>query len=67
MSLRIEQYNEGEAEHTQKLELDGLEEVQVNATLQLLDIFRVYGVTTTKVFSRALSKLVISSYDVYRR
>jgi hypothetical protein len=34
-SLRIEQYDEGEAEHTQRLELDSTEEVRVNATLQL--------------------------------
>jgi hypothetical protein len=33
-SPRIEQYNEGKAEHTQRFELDGLEEVRVNATLQ---------------------------------
>jgi hypothetical protein len=33
-SPRIEQYDEGEAEHTQKLELDNTEEVRVNATLQ---------------------------------
>jgi hypothetical protein len=32
-SSRIEQYDEGKAEHTQRLELDGMEEVQVNATL----------------------------------
>jgi hypothetical protein len=31
---RIEQYDEGEAEHTRKLELDSTEEVRVNATLQ---------------------------------
>ena len=33
-SLRIEQYDEGEAEHTRRLELDTIEEVRVNATLQ---------------------------------
>jgi hypothetical protein len=33
----------------------------------LLDIFRVYGVTTTIVFIRAPFKSVISSYDVYKR
>jgi hypothetical protein len=33
-SLRIEQYDEGEAEHTRRLKIDGLEEVWVNATLQ---------------------------------
>jgi hypothetical protein len=33
-SPRIEQYDEGEAENTQRLELDGLEEVRVNATLK---------------------------------
>jgi hypothetical protein len=33
-SSRIEQYDEGEVEHTRRLELDGMEEVQVNATLQ---------------------------------
>jgi transposase InsO family protein len=33
-SSRIEQYDEGKAEHTRRLELDGMEEVQVNATLQ---------------------------------
>ena len=33
-SPRIEQYDEGEAEHTQRLELDCTEEVRVNATLQ---------------------------------
>jgi hypothetical protein len=34
-SPRIEQYDEGEAEHTRRLELDSIEEVRVNATLQL--------------------------------
>ena len=34
MSPRIEQYDEGEAEHTRRLELDTTEEVRVNATLQ---------------------------------
>ena len=34
MSPRIEQYDEGEAEHTRRLELDSTEEVRVNATLQ---------------------------------
>ena len=33
-SPRIEQYDEGEAEHTRRLELDSTEEVRVNATLQ---------------------------------
>ena len=33
-SPRIEQYDEGEAEHTRRLELDNTEEVRVNATLQ---------------------------------
>ena len=33
-SPRIEQYDEGEAEHTRRLELDSIEEVRVNATLQ---------------------------------
>ena len=33
-SPRIEQYDEGEAEHTRRLELDSSEEVRVNATLQ---------------------------------
>ena len=33
-STRIEQYDEGEAEHTRRLELDSIEEVRVNATLQ---------------------------------
>ena len=33
-SPRIEQYDEGEAEHTRRLELDYIEEVRVNATLQ---------------------------------
>jgi hypothetical protein len=33
-SPRIEQYNEGEVEHTQRLELESMEEVRVNATLQ---------------------------------
>jgi hypothetical protein len=33
-SPKIEQYDEGEAEHTQRLELDSIEEVRVNATLQ---------------------------------
>ena len=33
-SPRIEQYDEGEAEHTRRLELDTTEEVRVNATLQ---------------------------------
>jgi hypothetical protein len=32
-SPKIEQYEEGEAEHTQRLELDSVEEVRVNATL----------------------------------
>jgi hypothetical protein len=34
-SPRIEQYDEGEAEHTRRLELDSTEEIRVNATLQL--------------------------------
>ena len=34
MSPRIEQYDEGEAEHTRRLELDSTKEVRVNATLQ---------------------------------
>jgi hypothetical protein len=33
-SPRIEQYDEGEAEHTRRLELDSTEEVRVNTTLQ---------------------------------
>jgi DNA-directed RNA polymerase beta' subunit len=33
-SQKIEQYEEGEVEQTQKLELDSTEEVRVNATLQ---------------------------------
>jgi hypothetical protein len=33
-SPKIEQYEEGEAEHTRRLELDSTEEVMVNATLQ---------------------------------
>ena len=33
-SPKIEQYDEGEAEHTRRLELDSSEEVRVNATLQ---------------------------------
>jgi hypothetical protein len=33
-SLKIEQYEEGEAEHTRRSELDSTEEVWVNATLQ---------------------------------
>jgi hypothetical protein len=33
-SPKIEQYEEGEAEHTRRLELDSIEEVRVNATLQ---------------------------------
>jgi hypothetical protein len=32
-SPKIEQYEEGEIEHTQKLELDSTEQVRVNATL----------------------------------
>jgi hypothetical protein len=32
-SPRIEQYDEGEAKHTQRLELDSIEEIRVNATL----------------------------------
>jgi hypothetical protein len=31
---KIEQYEEGEAEQTQRLELDSTEEVRINATLQ---------------------------------
>jgi hypothetical protein len=31
-SLKIEQYEEGEAEHTRILELDSIEEVRINAT-----------------------------------
>jgi nitrogen fixation-related uncharacterized protein len=34
-SPKIEQYEEGEAEHTRILELDSTKEVRVNATLQL--------------------------------
>jgi transposase InsO family protein len=33
ISPKIEQYEEGEAEHTRRLELDSAEEVRVNATL----------------------------------
>jgi hypothetical protein len=33
-SPKIEQHDEGEAKHTQRLELDNTEEVKVNATLQ---------------------------------
>jgi hypothetical protein len=33
-SPKIEQYEEGEAEHTQRLELDSTEEIRINATLQ---------------------------------
>jgi hypothetical protein len=33
-SPKIEQYEEGEAEHTQRLELDNAEEVRVKATFQ---------------------------------
>jgi hypothetical protein len=33
-SLKIEQYEEGEVEHTQRLELNSTKEVRVNATLQ---------------------------------
>jgi hypothetical protein len=33
-SPRIEQYDEGDAEHTHRLELDSTEEVRINATLQ---------------------------------
>jgi hypothetical protein len=33
-SPKIEQYEEGEAEHTRRLELDSTEEVRVNTTLQ---------------------------------
>jgi hypothetical protein len=33
-SPKIKQYEEGEAEHTRRLELDGIEEVRVNTTLQ---------------------------------
>jgi hypothetical protein len=33
-SPKIKQYDEGEVEHTQRLELDSTEEVRVNATLQ---------------------------------
>jgi hypothetical protein len=32
-SPRIKQYDEGKAEHTQRLELDSTEEVRINATL----------------------------------
>jgi hypothetical protein len=34
-SPKIEQYEEGEAEHTRRLELDSTEEVRINTTLQL--------------------------------
>jgi hypothetical protein len=33
-SPKIEQYKEEEVEHTQILELDSIEEVMINATLQ---------------------------------
>jgi hypothetical protein len=33
-SPKIEQYEDGEAEHTRRLELDSAEEVRVNTTLQ---------------------------------
>jgi hypothetical protein len=49
-SPQIEQYDEGEAEHTRKLELDSTEEVRVNATLQsaryLQGLRRYYGTNT---------------------
>jgi hypothetical protein len=34
-SPKIEQYKEGEVEHTRRLELDSTKEVRINATLQL--------------------------------
>jgi transposase InsO family protein len=34
-SPRIEQYEEGEAEHTRRLELDNTEEIRINTTVQL--------------------------------
>jgi transposase InsO family protein len=34
ISPKIEQYDKGEAKHTRRLELDSIEEVRVNATLQ---------------------------------
>jgi hypothetical protein len=49
-SPKIEQYEEGEAEHTRRLELDNAEEVRVNATLQsalyLQDLRRHYNKST---------------------
>jgi hypothetical protein len=33
-SPKIEKYDEGEAEHTRRLELDSTEEVRVNSTIQ---------------------------------
>jgi hypothetical protein len=39
-SPKIEQHDEGKAEHTQRLELDNIEEVKVNATLQFAYYFQ---------------------------
>jgi hypothetical protein len=39
-SPKIEQYEEGEAEHTRRLELDSTEEIRVNATLQSARYFQ---------------------------
>jgi hypothetical protein len=50
MSPRIKQYDEGEAKHTRRLELDITEEVRINATLQsahyLQGLRRHYGKST---------------------
>jgi hypothetical protein len=49
-SPKIEQYEEGEVEHTRRLELDSTEEVKVNATLQstryLQGLIRHYNKST---------------------
>jgi hypothetical protein len=58
-SLRIERYDEDEAEHTWRLELDGLEKFELMLPCSLLDIFRVCGITMIKVSSLALFKSVI--------
>jgi hypothetical protein len=39
-SPKIEQYEEGEVEHTRRLELDSTEEVRINDTLQLARYFQ---------------------------
>jgi hypothetical protein len=61
-SLRIEQYDEGEAKHTRRLELDNTEEFRVNATLHLaryLQSLRRHYNKSTQLHSIQVGDLVL--------